>query len=295
MRSSASAVLLAVVMASTAIASQSPLSPVPPAIEFEVASIKRNTSDRLTPSGGPFNPTSGQITQTWIPARFIITRAFPDLTTPLEVIGLPGWADTERYDVTVKYTPGATQEQQAQMWRTLLADRMKLQAHYETRERPGYRLVLARPDGKLGPSIKPATECTAADSSREGMSKTFDLTMAAIVEKRALTPQEEQLLMTGCRPTFMMGDTMYAGAVPMELFARLLQGATERTVIDGTGLKGYFSLKFTAARRPAPNPDPDGPPSVFTALPEQLGLKLESSPIQAKILVVDHVERPTQN
>jgi uncharacterized protein (TIGR03435 family) len=93
----------------------------------------------------------------------------------------------------------------------------------------------------------------------------------------------------------MMGDTMYAGAVAMELFARLLQGPTGRTVTDATGLKGFFSLKFTAARRPTPTPDPDGPPSVFTALPEQLGLKLESSPVQARILVVDHVERPTEN
>jgi hypothetical protein len=110
-------------------------------LEFEVASIRRNTSDRPTPTAGP-PPTaaSGQLTLNWIPARFLATRAYPDLTTPVIVEGLPGWAETERYDVTVKFPPGATASDQAAMWRTLLAERSDLTPRRDDAENWNARL-----------------------------------------------------------------------------------------------------------------------------------------------------------
>src|SRR4051812_24003011 len=87
-------------------------------LEFEVASIKRNTSDRPAAiSGPPPGANTGQLTIGWIPARFLPTRAFPDLTTPLVVEGLPAWADSERWDVSVRFRPGATATEQAAMWK----------------------------------------------------------------------------------------------------------------------------------------------------------------------------------
>src|SRR5689334_11519721 len=90
-------------------------------LDFEVASIKRNTSG--VPRSVPATPTSGQITLSAIPARFLAMRAYPDLTNPAVIEGLPVWAGTERYDVTVKFRPGASTAEQVAMWKTLLADR----------------------------------------------------------------------------------------------------------------------------------------------------------------------------
>jgi uncharacterized protein (TIGR03435 family) len=124
--------------------------------EFEVASIKRNTINQFA-TGPPPNPSSGLFSMINVPARVIVLRAYPVQTTPIEVLGLPSWAESERYDVVAKGKAGATPEEQQQMWRALLADRMKLAAHYETREKPSWDLVFARSDHRLGTQIKPST------------------------------------------------------------------------------------------------------------------------------------------
>ena len=124
MRLVALACVCALVMA-TGAGAQDPAQTAPSTVastEFEVASIKRNTSATPMPTGPPPAAASGQITLSWIPARFLATRAYPDLTTPFIVEGLPAWADSERYDVAVKFRPGATASEQAQMWKALLAD-----------------------------------------------------------------------------------------------------------------------------------------------------------------------------
>ncbi len=265
--------------------------------QFEVASIKRNTSDRPTPTpGGPPNPASGQISMTWTSARGIVIRAFTGLTIPIQVFGLPDWADTERYDVTVRFRPGATVEEQAQMWRNLLADRMKLSAHSETRQRPAYNLVVARPDGRLGPQLKPSTlDCPPLDPSQPPSRPAPEL-MALMRPGVAITSESERLLMSQCRSTFTAGDTAFAGAVPMGAVVVQIQRGVgfDRAVIDKTGLQGLYSMKLTFHTSPTP-PGPDDPPSIFTAVQEQLGLKLESGDADGRVLVIDHIERPTEN
>jgi uncharacterized protein (TIGR03435 family) len=279
-------------------------------LEFEVASIKRNTNATPTPtSGPPPSPGSGQMTIAWIPARFLATRAYPDLTTPIIVEGLPAWADSERYDVTVKFRPGATAAEQAEMWKTLLADRMKLQAHYETRLRPAYKLVFARADRRFGPQLKPSSlNCPPADSTtrQQPSLEARDAMMATIRERRAATPQEEAALLSQCRGTFNAWNTIYAGATEirgliqsLSLFHRL-----DRPVINETGLEGLYSVKLWAEPPGMAPPTGNGAagvptladaPSIFSALQDQLGLKLEPTTIEGRVLVVDHIERPTEN
>src|SRR5689334_2923104 len=185
-------------------------------LEFEVASIKRNTSDRPTP-GANVNPSGGVVSATWIPARFLVIRAFTNLSLPLLVEGLPGWADSERWDVIARFRPGATVEEQAQMWRRLLEDRMHLQAHVETRTRPAYKLVLARSDHRLGPHLKPSTlDCPPPDPAKrqEPSLEARDAMMATVRDRRPATPQEEAAMLSQCNSSFnTWNNTVYAGSL----------------------------------------------------------------------------------
>ena len=277
--------------------------------EFEVASIKRNTSAMPTPTGPPPSPDTGQITLTWIPARFLATRAYPDLTTPIIVEGLPAWADSERYDVTAKFRPGATAAEQAEMWQALLADRMKLQAHYETKPRSGYRLVLARADQRLGPQMTPATiTCPPVDSGTAAPPPTAvrEIAMAVLSQRRAPTAQEEATLLSQCS-SMGIGERLYAGSLDMKGLTQSLQflARLDGPITDGTGLEGRYAIKLWAARAAiapltaapgaAGEPGLDDAPSLFSALQDQLGLKLEKTTVDGKVLVVDHIERPTEN
>jgi uncharacterized protein (TIGR03435 family) len=278
-----------------------------PGPEFEVASIKRNTSPTPTP-GPPPNPAGGQITLTWLPARFLATRAYPDLTTPLVVEGLPAWADSERYDVTVRFRPGATAAAQAAMWNTLLADRMKLRAHYESRSRAGYTLVLARADGRLGPQIRPSTiDCPPVDPAKPAAPNPVVREIASTVlsERRAPNAQEEATLMSQCGASGI-NDRLYAGSTDIKGLMQSIAflGRLDGPITDATGLDGRYSIKLwtsrataplTAAAGPAAEPALDEAPPLFTALQDQLGLKLERTTIEGKVLVVDHIERPTEN
>jgi uncharacterized protein (TIGR03435 family) len=265
--------------------------------EFDVASIRRNTSETPTPTpGGPPNPASGQINMTWATARGLVIRAFTGLTVPIQVFGAPEWADNERYDVSVRFRPGATAEEQAQMWRNLLRDRMKLSAHVEMRQRPTYNLVVARPDGRLGPQLKVSSlDCPPLDPSQPPPRPAPEV-LAAARPSAARSPESELLLMSQCRATFTVGNTTYAGAIPIQAVMMQIQRGVggDRAVVDKTGLQGLYSMKLTFHSSPTP-PGPDDPPSIFTAVQEQLGLKLEPGSAESRVLVIDHIERPSEN
>jgi uncharacterized protein (TIGR03435 family) len=246
---------------------------------FEVASIKRNVSGDLS------NPAqilpSGEVRVVNTSVRGFIARAYAG-EVGFEVVGLPSWAESERYDVVAKGKPNATTEEMQQMWRALLAERMKLAAHHETHEKPSYDLVMARKDGRLGPGLKPSTlDCTQPPTpgpppARSEM-KAFGLSRC-----RTLT-------------TDPADETTYAGGLTMSFLAQVLGGTAGRPIVDKTGLDGYYSITIRYQRFPQRAgvvPSPDDPPSVFTALEEQLGLKLEASKMQAQVMIVDHIERP---
>jgi uncharacterized protein (TIGR03435 family) len=268
--------LLAVV--GVTVAGQTPL-------QFEVASIKRNTSGDL-PIGAPPDPSTGEIRLRQVPARNLILNAYPLQTVPVQIVNLPSWGD-DRYDVIAKGKPNATAEERQQMFRSLLADRMKLAAHYETREMDAYDLVFARADRQLGDGIKPSSlVCSGGPSTRP-----LAATGTGIAGVREAALQR-------CGSFWIENDTIISNAVTIANLVRMVTPAADRPIVDKTGLAGYFAVTLRFQRIPpraATEPNPDAAPLIFTALPEQLGLKLEPSRAEGQILVIDHVERPTEN
>jgi uncharacterized protein (TIGR03435 family) len=173
--------------------------------------------------------------------------------------------------------------------RSLLADRFKLSTHWETRDLPIYALVLARADGKLGSNIRPAAvDCNAAAAA----------SAAAAKEGRTLIPNTPDRVSCGMRNS--NGRIMFGGN-PMSFFANGLANEVGRSVVDRTGLAGNWDFELTytrdRVRRPdvaevAPAPADLDRADIFTALQEQLGLKLESTNGPVRVLVIDHIEHP---
>ena len=251
--------------------------------EFEVASIKKNTTNQFA-TGPPPNPATGLVSLINVPAGTIVLRAYPVQTFPIQVVGLPSWAESERYDVAAQGKAGATPEEQQQMWRVLLADRMKLAAHYEPREQPSWDLVFARSDRRLGPQIKPSTlDCSQPYAPPSRQEPGTD---------------RKQMAMNRCSTFLVDPDaTWYSGGATVSNLITWMTQAAGRTIVDRTGLEGFYSVAFRFQYIPRQNvtPSPDDPPDVFTAVQDQLGLKLESSKTQAHVVVIDHIERFTEN
>ena len=171
------------------------------------------------------------------------------------------------------------------MLRTMLAERFKLAAHWEKRERPVYLLQIARPGRALGPGLtRVAAACGAA--------------LADLTSGRASNRRERR----GPDCTFGGPPGQFQGnAVTLEMFGRVLgSGELGRPVIDRTGITGSFDidLRFRSdpgSRRGGPPDgavDPDAP-SIFTAVEEQLGLKLVADSAPVDVLVIDRLEPPT--
>jgi uncharacterized protein (TIGR03435 family) len=252
-------------------------------LEFEVASIKRNTSSDL-PFGRPPDPATGEVRLIQVPARNLILQAYPLETLPIQIVNQPSWAD-ERYDVIAKGKPRATVAERQQMWKTLLADRMKLAAHYETRERDGYDLVFVRADKNLGPGIKPSSlDCSGGPTT--------------VPPSSLGRPDFREATLNRCGAFFVEGDSMASRGVTIANLTRMVTPAAGRPIVDKTGLDGYFEITLRFQRMPmraGAEPAPDAAPSVFTALQEQLGLRLVPSKTQGQILVIDAIERPSEN
>ncbi|HEY1307937.1 MAG TPA: M56 family metallopeptidase [Vicinamibacterales bacterium] len=263
------------------VAAFAPKGPVPllqiqdrPRLSFEVASVKPNKSGETTSflqarPGGNF--AVGNMT-----LRGLIFFAYG--LQGFQLVGGPDWVATERFDITAKAaadvppTPIGRTSPEALMLRSLLEDRFRLSAHRETRDLPIYALVIARADGRLGPRLRQTTSDYCA--------KRFE---AAGKAGESIAPGGP---VCGMRPSV---NELTAGALPMNEFARFLALNTGRTVVDRTGLTGVwdFDLKYSPPN--APNPDPDRP-SIFTALQEQLGLRLDATTGPVEVLAIDRVE-----
>jgi uncharacterized protein (TIGR03435 family) len=274
---------IAVISAVTASAQ----SPLPGSgLAFEVVSVKENRT--AGESGLISGPTPGRFTVRNTPLRFILLYAF-DLRSH-QLIDTPEWASTAAFDITGTYPPGATPtvENNRVMLQALLADRFGLRMHRETRELPMYALVLARPDGRLGPQLTPSS----VDCEKW------------LAEKR---PQigaggPSAVAPGGARPACMMMTSrrfLTAGTRSIDQLTASLQSLVERPVVNRTGLTSNFDidLQWTSPEAP-PTQSRGGLPqedvaALFTAVQEQLGLKLESSRGPFEVVVIDSVERPT--
>jgi uncharacterized protein (TIGR03435 family) len=238
--------------------------------EFEVASIRPSNPNNLTPH---FIPSPDRFTATGVPVINLVYFAYNIKYG--YVSGGPSWFANDRYDVNATVDPSLAEamkkmdarERYAQLRslvRELLKDRFKLQVKVQTKELPIYALVVA----KGGPKLKPSAPPAAGDTPTPAKWSTSALNG---VMKIAATNAE----MVG-----LAGNLM-------------VQPAVGRQVVDETGLKGNYDYALKWALNPdSPNASA---PDIFTALQEQLGLKLDSRKGPVDTLVVEHVERPSEN
>ena len=216
------------------------------------------------------------------------------------VLARPDWIASTRYDITAQFSgempvtePGTVGPLQLMMQR-VFAERFKLAVHTETREIPVYALTLARSDRTLGSKLKPAaTDCEAVMNA-----------MLKTARDGGPPPTAGPQLPDGrpaCGMRFGPGNRLGAGGTSMAAFARSMSNQAGRIIVDKTGLTGGFDieLEFTADSSGAGGQPPAAGdtnlPSLFTALEEQLGLKLVPERRPVEVLVIDRVERPTEN
>jgi uncharacterized protein (TIGR03435 family) len=258
----------------------------PASLTFEVASIKPSSGDehrigiQFMPGGGL--RTSGTNLKT------LITFAYD--VRDFQVSGGPGWINNDRFDIVAKSEHGSSEsstpedmgltdaqmktaaEQLRLKLQALLADRFQLTLHHETKEQSVYALVI----GKNGPKLQ-----------------------------ESQVKQGERRRMVGMR----RGE-LNAEGVPLDMLANSLSNQLGRPVINRTGLNGTYDIKLQWTPDPSqssdkfsgPPPGTDDPPppdvagpSIFNAVQEQLGLRLESQKGPVDLIVIDRAEKPTEN
>jgi bla regulator protein BlaR1 len=271
--------------------------PIDPQMRFEVVSIKPFDASGGAQARITMNP--GRYDVVGMPLRLVVGQG---LRAPLDrIFGWPDWIDTERYTIAAKMPDGPPPPAAAifVMIENLLKDRFKLVTHRETRELPVYNLVLARSDRRLGPAFKESSaQCQAEltarlDAARGGAPMPTTPPVAADCGRVQL----------GLGTVSMTGTHM----VPL---ANFLTQSVGRPVIDRTGLSAFYdlTLKWTPdaggnpapfglpagvlPQAPQPPADPDAP-NIFTAVQEQLGLKLEAGRGPVEVVVIDRLEKPT--
>jgi uncharacterized protein (TIGR03435 family) len=257
---------------------------------------------RLNTRTGPGTADPSRVNYQYASLKNLLMNAYG--VKNFQVVG-PDWLDTERFDVVATLAPGTTKEQVAIMLQNLLADRFKVTLHHETKELPVYDLVI----GKNGSKLKPYVNDPAAP--QPGPLTPGPLQM----DKNGFPVIPPGALVMMMSPK---GRRVSASKQPMSNLVNMLSGELGRTVIDKTGLTGEFdyTLEFLpesgagllGGLPPPPPAPPGGPapgpgaidnaeaPSLFSAVQDQLGLKLEQKRGPVDLLVIDHAEKvPTAN
>jgi uncharacterized protein (TIGR03435 family) len=256
--------------------------------DFAVASVKPDKSGtnlvRIMFSPDGFTATN-------VPLKFLVREAFS--VNDDQIAGEPAWAGSSRFDVDAKVDSAdvsamknLTLDQRRQMIRSLLADRFALKTHEETKELPVYALVIAKSGLKMH-EAEPGDTYPNGLKGPDGQHGGANMMM------------------------FNASGQITAQGVLLSSLTRLLSQQTGRTVIDKTGLTATYDftlqlppMKGAMPAPPAPGSGPaagsdessdDSGPSIFTALQEQLGLKLESQKAPLPLIVIDHIEQPSAN
>jgi bla regulator protein BlaR1 len=276
---------------------------------FEVASVKLAKSPRFP--GFPLNnadakPPGGRFSASFsLPAYIGFAYKLDGFQWKEMSAQLPKWA-TDDYAIDAEADGNPTKDQMRLMMQSLLTDRFKLRVHFETKEVPALALILVKP-GKLGPKLRPHSEGPPCPDSFE-MDKPFTSlsppTKAGVVFPTQCGTSAQVLAISG-------GTWIGSRNTTMELLASdiyglaSLGGEVDKPVVDQTGLEGRFDfiLELPAGTislfpKPpdldSPSPDPKGTP-FLNAVREQLGLKLERSKGEVRTLIIDHVEKPSEN
>jgi uncharacterized protein (TIGR03435 family) len=223
--------------------------------EFEVASVRPSAPQPAGQTSMGMSMDKGMLRATGMTAKFLIEQAYD--VRDFQVTGGPSWLGSQQYDVNAKIEGEPTKEQLRGMMQSLLADRFHLQVHREKKEMPCYALVVAKGGSKL----------KAPEPDAEGKHKSGRMSMAR--------------------------GRVDGDGLPVEAIAHAVEQVLGRAVIDKTGLTGDFDFKLEWTPDEA-RTDGEGS-SLFTALQEQLGLKLESTKGPVEMLMVDRIEKASEN
>jgi uncharacterized protein (TIGR03435 family) len=229
----------------------------PSQLRFDVVSIKENTGRDFSIRSEAQSPDTFR--QANLPLRYYVTYAF-DVPQPSRLAGIPDWANTTRYDIVGKASRTLSEDDRRAMLRHVLVTRFGLRTHVESQQQMVYVMTAARADKRLGPGMTPRPDCATEKCDGGGTGRPDG------VEVRAIT---------------------IAG------FANLLSLLLRQVVVDETGIDGAFDINASWRRERAADDPNDTRPSMFTALQEQLGLKLEPLRRAVDVLVVDSLTRPT--
>jgi uncharacterized protein (TIGR03435 family) len=248
---------------------------------FEVASIKQNKSGR---DGGSVGPRGDRLAATNVPLNALLSYAYAPAKGVLlktQIVGAPDWAGTDHFDIQAKLEGEARTlpiEQTKLMLVSLLEDRFQLKAHRETRDLPVYNLVLI----KRGPKL-------SADQTPPDAARSF-IEFTSKGREMAPLPRGAMRMNTGDS-----GTTLSGTAIPVSRIVSLLQGQSDRMILDKTGFTGLVDIHLEFSQPAATSqPAESAAPSLFTAI-QDIGLHLESARAPIEILVIDSVHKPSEN
>jgi len=269
-------------------------------LQFDVASIRENKSGETPYSNFPLGPGPQfdargglLVAKDMLLLQYIVFAYKPDMFQIQEFRAkLPDWARAARFDIEARADGSPAKDDMRLMMQSLLEERFHMQAHRETREDSVFAVVLAKP-GVLGPKLKPhpADDPGCAKSNfAKTAAGAYPVECGASASIVPETP----------------GDLAEAGYnVTMDAIAPALGGAanlTDRRVVDRTGLTGTYDFKLEFAPATALSAEPDassdlgpGGPSFTVAVKNQLGLKLVPQKLPTEVIVIDHIDRPTEN
>jgi uncharacterized protein (TIGR03435 family) len=245
---------------------------------FEVASVRVNKSGEPQ-AGPPFQP-GGRVTLTNRTLRYLVQFAYSTIDAPLrelEIVGGPDWADRDRFDIVAKM-PGSPPPEPATanlarvMLRTLLAERFQLNIRKQPRDLPVYTLVPARSDGRIG----------------QGLRRRSEPNCDWFVPGRGMPDPAGPAPLCGYLRGGQ-GTLAFRGVTIARLASSL---PLDRLVVDHTQLTGLFDVDLAWSAETGGGVANDGP-SLFTAVQEQLGLKLEPKRAAVDVLVIESAEQPT--
>ena len=291
---------------------------------FEVASVKPAEPSPMgmisvQMRGGPGTADPGQLTYTNVSMKNILTNAYG--VKGYQING-PKWLDTsERFDITAKIPMGATREQFKLMFQNLLAERFKLVLHHETKDLPMYALVVGKGGPKMKEPVEGAATAPPPPSPPLGSDGAGPVRLKMGADGMPQLPPgvgKNGIVMMMVNGNGGMRMRMVANGQPVSALIDTLADQLGRPVVDATGLKAKYDITLDFApdglngpmggMSPPPPPDGGGAvpmasasdgaggPTIFAALQEQLGLKLEQRKGPVDLLVIDRLEKvPTEN
>ena len=238
---------------------------------FEVASIKRNTSGS---QGTNWRASGGRFVAENVSLRNLLRWSY--WVQDFEIAEGANRIDSDHYDIEAKTDVNSDVQEMRSMVQGLLQDRFKLVLHHETRELPVYVLTVAKDGSKL----------------KAG---------ACITQEPNTPPAPGQLPSAYCGWSGIGNNNFQGTGIPVTILADYLGAVLKRKVVDKTALAGTFDVSLrwapdgvSTGNPTVPSTDSGGP-SIFTAIQEQLGLKLDSAKGPVEVLVIDQLEKPSEN